>query len=492
MNDSCAICVENFNQTKNKPVSCPYCEFKSCRCCCETYFLNETVVKCMNNTCGKTWSRKFINDNFTAAFINGSLKKHVQDVFFEKERALLPATQPHVVEEIRNEKLVLLKKDEREERKKYKLQFRSMENRLSVMSALTRQSYEDEYQKILDDEKDRLRIIKHNYRLKQRELLAEGGIQATRNEIKSFVRACPEEACRGFLNSQWKCTLCEKWTCPDCHVVKGLERDCEHTCKPDDVATAKLLASDTKPCPKCSTSIFKIDGCDQMFCTQCHTAFGWKTGNIEYNIHNPHYFEWLRKNRNENPERNPLDIVCGQEIDFNFTVHMNDMLNKKKPLIDTVTKVMNLCRQIIHIRAVELPKFFVDDVTDNQSLRIQYMRNKLNEQEFKSKLFTSQKNHDIKREIRDVLIMFLNVVTDIIYRYYEQLKISKTSVQVNNCRFVMNDVNPLILYVQECFDNISENFKSAKYIIKIDHYFDDMSIDKISLAQQKKMNTVDL
>lgn len=450
---TCVICVESFNQAKHKPICCAYCQFEACRSCCETYLLNETVEKCMSASCGKTWTRKFITDNFVNSFVTGPLKKHKEDVLFEKERALLPATQELVEEQLRKENLAELVKEE--------------------------------VAKIL--------AIRIEYAEKRR-VINQKSSDFRNNKIarKTFIRACPEENCLGFLSSQWKCGLCSKWACPECHVVLGLHRDCGHKCNPDDVATAKLLASDTKPCPKCSTSIFKIDGCDQMFCTQCHTAFGWKTGNIEYNIHNPHYFEWLRKNRNENPERNPLDIVCGQEIDFNFTVHMNDMLNKKKPLIDTVTKVMNLCRQIIHIRAVELPKFFVDDVTDNQSLRIQYMRNKLNEQEFKSKLFTSQKNHDIKREIRDVLIMFLNVVTDIIYRYYEQLKISKTSVQVNNCRFVMNDVNPLILYVQECFDNISENFKSAKYIIKIDHYFDDMSIDKISLAQQKKMNTVDL
>ena len=439
----------------------------------------------MNNVCGKTWTRKFINDEFTAAFVTGPLKKHNQDVLFEKERALLPATQELVVEEIRKEKIIILKKEEREERKKYKLQFRSMENRLSVMSALTRNSYEEEYQKILHDEKDRLRIIKHKYRIKQRELGEENKV---RREPKIYIRACPEENCLGFLSSIWKCGLCEKWACPDCHMVKGLDRDCEHTCNPDDVATAKLLASDTKPCPKCSTGIFKIDGCDQMFCTQCHTAFSWITGNIEYNIHNPHYFEWLRKNNNENPERNPHDIICGQEIDNNFVIHMNDLLNNKKPLSDTSTKVMNLCRQIIHIRLVEIPNFIVNDVTDNQSLRIQYMRNILNENEFKSKLFISQKNNDIKKEIFDVLIMFRNVVTDIIYRYYNELNKSKTSIEINNCRFILNDVKPLIEYVQECFDNTSEIFKSVKYVINKDEYFYDLSIHKISLAEQKRNN----
>ena len=70
---------------------------------------------------------------------------------------------------------------------------------------------------------------------------------------KVFIRACPEEKCRGFLSSQWKCGLCENFTCSECHVVKGLNRDSQHICNPDDLATAKLLEKDTKSSNKKET-----------------------------------------------------------------------------------------------------------------------------------------------------------------------------------------------------------------------------------------------
>ena len=83
---------------------------------------------------------------------------------------------------------------------------------------------------------------------------------------------------------------------------------------PDTKATAELLSKDTKPCPKCSIPIHKLEGCDQMWCTQCHTGFSWKRGTIENRIHNPHYYEWQRQNNGGQAPRNPGDFECGRDI----------------------------------------------------------------------------------------------------------------------------------------------------------------------------------
>ena len=419
---TCAICVENLNQTKNKPVCCAYCQFEACRSCCETYLLNENAEKCMNASCGKTWTRKFIMENFVNSFITGPLKKHKEDILFEKERALLPATQAAVEEELRKENLVNLTKEE--------------------------------HAKVL--------AIRYEY-IEKRRVLMQASYEYRNNKVapKTFIRACPDEKCLGFLSNNWKCGLCSKLTCSDCHVVKGLHRACGHKCNPDDVATAKLLASDTKPCPKCSTGIFKIDGCDQMFCTQCHTAFSWKTGNIETKIHNPHYFEWMRRNGSyagANGERNPLDILCGREINTMFTLQLNSRMETAKIPNTNSFKVLNLTRSIVNINEYEIPKFQVDDIRNNQDLRVQYLRGKISEEKFKFELQKANKSYDKKKEIRDVLIMFRNAATDIIYRYFDDLNFD-----------TINEIIPLIDYINnECLETISKTYNSVKLVMNFD------------------------
>ena len=89
----CSICTEKFNKAKHIPIKCEYCDFEACRQCCQQYILEKTQATCMNNECNKEWSRKFLADKFTQKFVNTDWKKNREQVLFDKEKALLPATQ---------------------------------------------------------------------------------------------------------------------------------------------------------------------------------------------------------------------------------------------------------------------------------------------------------------------------------------------------------------------------------------------------------------
>ncbi len=119
-----------------------------------------------------------------------------------------------------------------------------------------------------------------------------GGTGTAQRSHWTFVMRCPLDTCQGFVGTNWKCGLCEAKFCEDCGERVGAEG---HACDPDTASTHRAMRKEAKPCPKCAAMISKIDGCDQMWCTQCQTAFSWRTGEIETNhIHNPHYFQWMR------------------------------------------------------------------------------------------------------------------------------------------------------------------------------------------------------
>jgi hypothetical protein len=408
---SCNICVETFNRSNRLAITCPKCEFQSCRSCCETYLTNSNEdANCMN--CKYNWDYKTMSSMFTKTFIDNRYKKHYEQILYEREVALLPATQPLVEEEIRKENI--------------------QKEIVKVHDKITHL-------------KNLLRLLNVEYH-KQPEL-----------QKQNFVRQCPNGECRGFLNNQWKCGLCNNWSCAECHEVKGELRNTHHTCKPENVETAKLLRRDTKSCPKCTTPISKIEGCDQMFCTQCHTAFSWNTGRIETGvIHNPHYFEW--RSQNGTQQRNLLEVQCGREIDHEIVGILNRICN--------TDIIYNIARNVLHIRQVELPKYAVNRFNDNSDLRIRYLRSQITEKVFKQTLQKRFKTNEKKNEIGAVIATYTHCVTDIIYRLIVEYKNPQAIIDLTNDTIspieskYYYELQELIRYTNDCFKNISKIYKN--------------------------------
>jgi hypothetical protein len=152
-------------------------------------------------------------------------------------------------------------------------------------------------------------------------------------ETKKFVMQCQNSGCRGMLSTQYKCDICTKHTCPKCFLAIEGEKD-YHVCKQEDMDTVEELRKNTRPCPNCGLRISKIDGCDQMWCVECKTAFSWSKGTVEKGVvHNPHYYQWMRQNGAVPRNPNEHNEGCGN-IFINgsrrMTTIVNDCLNSKK------------------------------------------------------------------------------------------------------------------------------------------------------------------
>ena len=429
----CDVCCEPFNNSSRRSIKCPYCPFSACSTCTEKYIL-ETAEDPHCMSCRKGWGRATIVAAFTAKFVNSKLKRRREDLLFERERSLLPATQPFVEVEkkIRHYRTLIANCQaqvaafQKEQVELSSVTPAEMAVRASLSSELEGRL---EKHRLWFEIEKKISIVKceisyYEYCIS---IYNRDGSAAGTADRRQFVRACPFGGCKGFLSSAWKCGLCENWTCPECHEVKGPEKNVEHTCDPNSVATAQLLAKDSRPCPKCASVIFKIDGCDQMFCTQCHTAFSWRRGTIETGrVHNPHYYEWMRNNGGL--AREPGDMPCGGIPDWRE--------------VNRVTRdrdIMTIHRMWTHVNYVVLNRYRTDRINDNRDLRVKYMIKDIGEDIFKAKLQQREKATQKKTEIRQVLEMWQAVATDLFQGLMQSQDTEGTLAQFRNLRTHVND-----------------------------------------------------
>ena len=100
----CSVCCENFNKTRHKKVSCLFCDYDSCKECCQTYLLStDRDPHCMN--CHTRWDRRFVDGFCTKRFRNVEYKHHRENVLLERQKLLMPDTQPDVERIIQMRKL---------------------------------------------------------------------------------------------------------------------------------------------------------------------------------------------------------------------------------------------------------------------------------------------------------------------------------------------------------------------------------------------------
>lgn len=420
MNVECLVCTENFNLSKRTRIICPICSFVACMSCCQRYILDQEVSICMNKDknsdgsylCQKEWSRKFITNNFPKTWVNNQWKNMNKKVDFEREKALFAATIP------------ILK--QRKEIRLLEIETSDIENKIYELNQSKKITYiENEINGI----EQQISFLNHRkWNLNQQ---IQSGCSVVNFKEVTLGKICPDIKCRGYISSQWKCGLCDKWICRECHEIKRTSCDTEHNCNPDTKSTIQLLNSDTKQCPKCAIHIHKIEGCDQMWCTKCHTAFSWLRGTIETRIHNPHYYEWIRNNNSGTSPRNVGNFECGRDLTDDCVSYMfEEIINalyvghKSLPveIEDIRIKIIAIIRNTIHLSDVQAPRFHTNNVIDNLELRVKYLDGKMDEKRFASRIHAANKKFHEKRDISDVIQFQVQGVTDIVYRMIDALR----------------------------------------------------------------------
>ena len=404
--DTCQICIEKYTKSVHKRVTCPFCEYECCRSCTQTYMLStSSEPHCMK--CKHEFSRMFVDSFCTKRFRNIDYKKHRETVLFEKESARLPETQPYVTRilEWRMLRTTFLYLAELLRRVTFS---ETLETRVSEVLIET-------LRKTLIDISENLQYLNR--------------VKVPPN-TNVFNIKCPSGGCRGFLFDDWVCGICNKTFCKMCHE-EALDG---HVCDENLVKTVKLLKRDTKPCPKCNVPIHKIDGCSQMWCTQCHVAFDWRTGLIETGrIHNPHYVNFVNRTREYS------DIPCGgcptyQELKRNRAT---------SDLLDVHLEVTRLQRELVYR--------FGYLFENHHRLRIEFLLDEISEEQFKRELQKREKANDKTRDIRDIYQMFIDTVSDALRRFV---------MKTNTIYEIRSELHAISIYTNNVIQDIRNRYTS--------------------------------
>jgi hypothetical protein len=424
---TCSICVETFNLTVRKEVKCENCNAEICMKCIKRFLAdNIQEPNCMQ--CREVYTSAFMDNNLSVTYRKNVLKNVRLEVLTAREKEFFPELmhRAHAYKEMQR-----LDKDIDEVNTK----FYDIEG---VLMNLT--NYKCEMEKMLNDNLDlpntpemvelikkinkaladnEVSRIKHQKRMKRCEAISKR-LSKERNKYFDIYTSggtiqsanntqCTRTSCKGYLDSDYECGLCKIKICKDCHEEL---LDEPHICKQENIDSVKAIAEETKPCPTCKSRVFKIEGCDQMFCVQCHSAFSWNTGMIERGrIHNPHYFEWLRQKRTA-IIREIGDIPCGGLPDWKLIERNVITLDVFAPILSYLNMVYKTTE---FIQNQEIQKYPIVQGRDEilNKVAIDYMAEIISEQQWRNTIFQVERKKEINTERRLILDMMLAVLIDI-------------------------------------------------------------------------------
>uniref|UniRef100_A0A6C0IIX7 RING-type domain-containing protein n=1 Tax=viral metagenome TaxID=1070528 RepID=A0A6C0IIX7_9ZZZZ len=405
--NECAVCAEKCNNSTHKAILCEYgdCNFTACKACVRTYLLNTTTdPHCM--MCKKVWTEQFIVLHLNRSFIINDYKIHRRTLLLDREISKLPETM-HAAE-------------------RYK--------RIDVQKTIAADINEKikEARKVLDN-----LITQWNDANRVLHLLKSGKDVVQEVERKKFIMPCPNNDCRGYLSSQYKCELCTLYTCVNCHELIGYQKDDPHTCKEENVQSAELIKKETKPCPTCGTRISKISGCDQMWCPECHKAFSWRTGLVDNGvIHNPHFYQYQQENAGANAApRTPGHVVCGGLCEW--YIFNNNILRKIKSGtlmpdtgVELRTYLADIHRFIAHITRVDLfaIRAKVRDLSDFEEMRCKYILQQISKEELAKTIY---RNDALRKKLTEMLHLYelLSVVgTEFFAKILESVNVQEAFI----------------------------------------------------------------
>jgi hypothetical protein len=384
--------------------------------------------------CKQLWEYQFVHEHVPAAVIK-RLSTGTKKRLRETETALMPETQLYVeygkgIDTVKTKEYM----DFIREMNEYSLKIaeedikpkRDMEARWTFQ--MIKQDAKEQSQRLYGHIQDwrRNRIICADFKdiipeeLYNKHFRNQSHYFAKKKSEPTVLCPCPAENCRGFVSrAKHQCGVCDQKVCGKCLVPTKPEE--EHTCQESDVQSAEMVLKTSKPCPKCAARIHKIEGCDQMWCTQCNTPFSWRTGEAIVGgvIHNPHYYEWLRNHRPAaNHEEPALNNCEGLPEAFHVNRHIEFVFYREYNFTRFVREVHRKCvhYQQVEQRAVRNNQDPKIAFQKNLDIRMRWLSHEMTDKQFETTLHRRYKQDLVNQRVNQVYELMVTLCSDVFHR----------------------------------------------------------------------------
>lgn len=423
----CIACADEI-LSEDKWCVCPRCDFGCCRSCLKRYFkeLDKYDVTCMS--CREKLSRHDLIQMLGEKYYKGAFSAFRKDILFKREQNIRPhqASLYMIMEEEREIAIREATKPIDVEIKKLKCVLVEIYDEMEEFE--DDPDFEDEVEKLRKEAtKIEIKLRRHIMsKLEARNnMLNPGQNQGNNNnnqnalierieaELQEKIKnhdkmenvKCSKKDCKGVMfveDDNIICSVCESVYCKDCSEEV---MDEFHKCDKETLRNMKAIRKDCKQCPNCKFGIYKIQGCDHMWCTNCNTSFSWSNGTIiqRVNFHNPHYTDYVMNLRTD-----ALQEVINDNVLNNVDVIMTPLeyiiVLLRNISNDEIIKFYDNVRQTCNF----LAKKRVNDsrdYTENKltELYIDYSDSLITEEKYKSKVMRIENKYELAKERNEVI-----------------------------------------------------------------------------------------
>ena len=150
-----------------------------------------------------------------------------------------------------------------------------------------------------------------------------------------------------------------------------------------------------------------------MFCISCQTPFSWTSGKIVTSgpIHNPHYYEWMKRTGGAMP-RNPADVPCGgfpgawELVRFPRGV--------RRELANLFYEFHRICQELQDISTRNFRTHF--DNTQFTQMNVKFLLGELEEKKWGQQLAIAEKKKKRDGEVQEIMGAFRMAAVELVNR----------------------------------------------------------------------------